>query len=819
MAASDSVDWQQLLTQTQTLVTEGHHGYQRVQRDLGQLQRMAELQRARTSRMRTADNTLAATRLLVAQGLDTQRLLQDGQTLQLHATAEDARAKAQPADVAEFLAKVQQEALLAVISEQEEAASAEFERFMDAALEREWSADRHQMFAQIAPYSGGANGGPALLRGGTPAIGTISDKEQAYLQVVKKLNEAASVRQLQAVDAAKEFAEVCAKFEGPRASQPGGMVSCWQLVQSLLSEVGRGGSGRQDTLQLMQACLNGARKYLERGHEEYMRRLVGAHREVAQRGGDLDPLREVQAFLAAKLQGKGPLDFQQAGGHDTAWIQVFYCLRNGWHEAARNAAHAIPEGVARSGDLTLRRCLDEWLSTRTLSDRSVTTLARECDVLLRERAAVRAQPKYPYMVLLYCLLTSDMRALEQLQREVPGVFGNIEDFMWFRLAVAKPQGVGAGPSTSSGAPLPGYSVGDLQTEINRCNSSYYSKGGKEPLLYATVLLLTFQFRKVLDFLWKDEGCQAYRIDAVHLAITLQHAGVLGLASGEGTVAPSAMIEQFGRRFLKLDAEAALNYFLLAAAASGNDMQQKGRLLREVVTESPAIGTLLGGGGTMGSGGLLRVFEPSDAERRRLLEAVAHDCMRTAQTEHAVELFMAAGCPGPALAAINTAISAKLQDAVRSGSTTLPDISTLLMKGKNAVDLVGGQQDPVAKKEVWTFSQLGIIREALAACLGSRHHEAVQELQQLTFLPAETRAVPAATQKVHDLPQAITSLLPEVLECAAISMQALVSSPGVVGLVALREQLAALRSYTNAIPYRVPRSVYERIVQASAAIMA
>jgi hypothetical protein len=105
MAGSDSVDWQQLVSQTQTLVTEGH-GHQRVQRDLGQLQRLADIQRARTTRTRTADNTLAATRLLVAQGLDSQQLLQDGQALSLQAMSEDPYQAAQPTDVAEFLAKV-----------------------------------------------------------------------------------------------------------------------------------------------------------------------------------------------------------------------------------------------------------------------------------------------------------------------------------------------------------------------------------------------------------------------------------------------------------------------------------------------------------------------------------------------------------------------------------------------------------------------------------------------------------------------------------------------------------------------------------------
>ena len=33
-------------------------------------------------------------------------------------------------------------------------------------------------------------------------------------------------------------------------------------------------------------------------------------------------LREVQAFIQVKYGGRGALDFQQAGGHDTTWVQV-----------------------------------------------------------------------------------------------------------------------------------------------------------------------------------------------------------------------------------------------------------------------------------------------------------------------------------------------------------------------------------------------------------------------------------------------------------------------------------------------------------------
>ena len=67
-----------------------------------------------------------------------------------------------------------------------------------------------------------------------------------------------------------------------------------------------------------------------------------------------------------------------------------------------------------------------------------------------------------------------------------------------------------------------YGLNDVQRYITQFPPSHYSQGGKEPLLYATVLLLSLQFRAALTFLAKDASTQIYRVDAAHLAIALYH---------------------------------------------------------------------------------------------------------------------------------------------------------------------------------------------------------------------------------------------------------------------------------------------------------
>ena len=67
-----------------------------------------------------------------------------------------------------------------------------------------------------------------------------------------------------------------------------------------------------------------------------------------------------------------------------------------------------------------------------------------------------------------------------------------------------------------------YTLGDLQSYLVQFPASHYSSNGREPLQYATVLLLSLQFRAAVAFLAQDATTKDYRVDAPHLAIALSH---------------------------------------------------------------------------------------------------------------------------------------------------------------------------------------------------------------------------------------------------------------------------------------------------------
>ena len=67
------------------------------------------------------------------------------------------------------------------------------------------------------------------------------------------------------------------------------------------------------------------------------------------------------------------------------------------------------------------------------------------------------------------------------------------------------------------------------------------------------------------------------------------------AGGRGGVAAvdaGELMHLYGRDFLGRDPRMALEYYMLAARAAGDSLPVKGRLLRELLTESKAYGELL-----------------------------------------------------------------------------------------------------------------------------------------------------------------------------------------------------------------------------------
>ncbi|KAL6753158.1 Nup93/Nic96-domain-containing protein [Haematococcus lacustris] len=888
-------DWSSLLSDTQSLVTQDFHSFPRVERNLAQLQQYAQTLRARAGNFRSLNNQIAATRLLAQQGFDTSRLTQDVTTLDIQPTIEDVF-HADTTSVEEYLRQVEESTILTTIQEAQQNTVAVFDAYMDDCMAHDWAASKRQLYGLIAPHhgsgpalgsTGGAGakapgGGGSLF--GTPARGPLQGggggggdgsrlaalppNEQAYVEVVRRANEAVAAGNA-GFDLAREFRDSCkpgrAASSGPAAPGASGgadssMRACWSLLVDMLAEArgrGVGGQAAAGGSKFVEALAAGGRKHLERGHCQHMRNTLLRHKVAAERGADPEPLREVQAYVQVKLgggAGRGPLDFQSPGGLDTSWMQVYFSLRNGWVDAARKAAQAAYEpALSRLGEGGFRSLLDDWLRLGgRLPERTATQLARVCESLLHDKAALSSQPKQPYLVLVLALLAGDVRSCDALAATLaalkqPSVLTTIEDYMWSKLTLFQAGQTGAAPSSSSPLPMSSsldrgsllsgmasgfssgllvpYGLAELHADINRWPAAYYTKQGSEPLLYVTVLLLSLQFNTALAFLWKDEMARAFRVDSVHLAIALWQERLLAITTPGAEPGPDvgALVHAYGRKLVHLDSGLALSYYMLAAAMQGNSIAVKGQMLRELLSESRDFGSLLGGGSAPGGrpGGALAAYVPDPEERKRLFEAVAYECQVAAQPEEAVELYLAADRPRQALALLNQQLSLLLPSAAQEAASGLDvsgaaiSLKRVLVRARDARARIPATADSGSRREVEALQQLQAVWELLLAAAQQRHDLALQKLHELSFVPLEKARVEQCVRVAQSgLHPAVQERLQDVLAVAAHTISALKDGASREKCYTLRTELDALCQFANSVSFRVPRVVYQKLCEAA-----
>jgi nuclear pore complex protein Nup93 len=730
-----------------------------------------------------------------------------------------------------------------------------------------------------------------------------------------------------AASAAAGGGAAAASEGGSAATSSSGIAATWSLLRDILSVAhGKGlKPGSCSPAAFAGALVSGARQHLQAGFAGHMRATVARHRAAAHRGGDPDRLREVQAYLALRLRDRGALDLQQVGGHDTSWAQVYHALRAGYDDVALRAAEratdpgasatgaaaalaaaaAVPGGGGSfgargsGGGGNLRPLLAAWLEDRAAFRAAHgAAMLRECERATQARAAAQrgggggagatagpsSSVRLDFMVLVYALLAGDARAVDALSRESPHLFATIEDFMWLKLALVSTTGGGSAGGDGGGllgnaspqqqqqqqqaalGAAPAYSLPDLQAEINRWPASYYSRNGKEPLLYATVLLLSLQFSRALRFLWRDESAGALRSDAVHLAAALWFAGVLGPGTGlpdaegagPGGGTPQQQqqqqqsafdvadaLAQYGRRFVPSDPDAALQYLMPAAEASGGGVSAKGRMLRELLARCGDPAAVLGRGGAAGAAGPLDAFVADADERRALLEAVAYECQLSHQPDEARALFMAAGRPRAALRLVCQRLSAALVGAGGGGAGGMgaggsvgaaglvgpataeaADVPALVSQGDEAVAAMesaagGGAPDDASRRDAASFAQLKAVRALLAASRRRAWAAALQEAARLSFVPEERARVEVCRREVRALDEAVRERLPDVLACLAealLGARAEVAAGGggagpdsEVRLAPLRARAEALKAFVLAdLDPSIPPQVYARV---------
>lgn len=289
--------------------------------------------------------------------------------------------------------------------------------------------------------------------------------------------------------------------------------------------------------------------------------------------------------------------------------------------------------------------LTEWINTGGMVPEEVATAAsEECERMLRTGDRVGRTAYDKKKLLLYAIISGSRRHIDRLLRDQPTLFSTIEDFLWFKLSAVRDCPSGSSSIVLSDGLIP-YSLDDLQSYLNKFEPSYYTKNGKDPLVYPYILLLSIQLLPAVLYLSKEAGDEGYNIDAAHLSIVLADHGVLSEGIGTGQklgvmdayAEVSTIIRQYGSMYLRLgDLQMALEYYAQAAAAVGggqlswtgrgnvDQQRQRNLMLKQLLTElllrDGGIYLLLGARGAGEEGELGRFVADPNARQQFLIEA-------------------------------------------------------------------------------------------------------------------------------------------------------------------------------------------------------
>ncbi|CAN8286976.1 unnamed protein product [Cochlearia groenlandica] len=827
-----------------------------LQRNLDQLEALSKKLKSKTLRNEAPSQSIAATRLLAREGINAEQLARDLKSFELKTTFEDVF-PAEATSVEEYLQQVHEMAMVSAIQEAQKDNVRSFNDYMMKVLEDDWRKEKRDFLQSLSRISmlpktnmidsnREAHAGQLVPVASSPRVSSTPGKElvalanlpmhdkKAYVygEVVKKLNT--SRERGMPFRPAKCFKDACETLGAEVArGKSVNMQKIWQLVEAI---TGEDSAVRQGISKRMSLAI-GARRHLQCGHERYIMDTIQSHPTQAALGGSVGNMQRIRAFLRIRLREYGTLDFDSPDARrqppvDTTWQQIYFCLRTGYFEEAREVARST-----RSSQ-QFAPLLEEWITTDGMVTAETAAIAsEECEKMLRmgDRLGRTAYDKKK--LLLYTIISGSRRQIERILRDLSTLFNTIEDFLWFKLSCIRDVAGGSSSVVLNDGLAP-YSLDDLQAYLNKFEPSYYTKNGKDPLVYPYVLLLSVQLLPAIMHLSKEPGDGGYNIDAVHIAISLVDHSVLSEGSGTGhklsvmdaNAEASSMIRQYGSMFLHHgDLQMTVEYYEQASVTVGggqlawsgrsdvDQQRQRNLMLKQLLTEillrEGGIYFLLGGRGSGEEGQLVRFFPDARLRQQFLIEA-AHQCQEAGLYDKSIEIQKRVGAFSSALETINKCLSEAICPLARGRLDGESRTSGLILAGNDILQTYKYYPEVSLQERERVMEQETILRELEAILsihkLGrqGKHLDALREIAKLPFLHLDPRSPNATADVFQSASPYFQTCVPDLLKVALTCLDNVPDTDG--SIRAMRSKITGfLASNTHR---NWPRDLYEKVAR-------
>ncbi|GMI65874.1 hypothetical protein like AT2G41620 [Hibiscus trionum] len=856
----DMSSWTDLLHSSSKLLEQAAPSAQfpPLQRNLDQLEALSKKLKAKTLRTEAPSQSIAATRLLAREGINAEQLTRDLQSFELKTTFEDVF-PVEATSVEEYLQQVHEMAMVSSIQEAQKDNLRSFNDYMMKVLEEDWQKEKRDFLQSLSRIStlpkinmidksiSGSHSGQivSMASGSLVSSGpsgmelvplaskpVVEKKMSVYAEVVRNLNNAR-----QKGLPFKPATAFKAAYDSLGSEAYGGksvnMRKMWHLIQTLMGE----DSTIQRSVSRKMSLVIGARRHLEWGHEKYIMDTLQSHPAQAALGGAVGNLHRVRAFLRIRLRDYGILDFDAGDAQrqppvDTTWQQIYFCLRSGYYDEARQIA------LSSRASHQFSPLLTEWINSGGMVPLDTAVVAaEECEKMFRMGDRVGRAAYDKKKLLLYAIISGSRRQIDRLLRDLPSLFSTIEDFLWFILAAVHDLPGGTSSVILNEGLVP-YSLDDLQAYLNKFEPSYYTKNGKDPLVYPYVLLLSIQLISAISYLSKEAGDEEYNIDAVHIAIVLADNGVLSEGAGAGQkpgvmdvyAEASSIIRQYGSMHLRLgNLKMALEYYALAAAAVGgghvswtgrgsmDQQRQRNLMLKQLLTElllrDGGIYFLLGSRGAGEEGELGRFLTDHKSRQQFLLEA-ARQCQDAGLYDKSIEIQKRIGAFSMALDTVNKCLSEAICALTRGRFDGESQTAGLIHSGNEILETFKYYPEVSLQERENVLEQQTVLRQ-LEAILSihklsrlGQYLDALREVARLPFLPLDPRAPDITPDVFQNLSHHVQACVPDLLKVALTCLDNATDTDG--SLRAMRSKIATFLA--NNMHQNWPRDLYEKFAR-------
>lgn len=417
------------------------------------------------------------------------------------------------------------------------------------------------------------------------------------------------------------------------------------------------------------------------------------------------------------------------------------------------------------------------------------------------------------------------------RKTITDVISTSEDYLWLQFWLIQDSLLEESEGPAS------YSLADLQRTITDFGPQHFDPKQSNPWQYFGILMLVGLFERALEYLYQ----QGQIIDTVHFALVLLQAGTLRIGKAtdplftrvgiQGTfVNFGALITSYANSLSTGDISDSVNYLLLLSLGKSSDYDTLGHnSIRDLILKSGDFGSLLGDvrhDGSVMPGSLSqysRLMNLKDSKEFMdvITTAAAVKCEKEGRFREALQLYNLANKYDRVL----EVLCGKLSRAFVTAYSPL-ECDELRRTAESILNYYTAHTHITATLSASDRNTCAILIQLIQ--LKKQYEEqhwadGLDLLMKLSIIPldADITTISGTADRVRDMPDSLTVLLPELL---LMAMDVLVRRDGemrgYIGIDSgraqqvelLRRMARNLMMFVGMLRLRIPQDVYSQLTR-------